>query len=195
MKLKKYAILFLALTMVALAACSGGKSSSSSSVSPTSSSSSAAESGGASQSESQSASSSAVAAPDFTVALPDGSTFTLSEQKGKVVFINFWATWCPYCVKEMPDMQTLYEKYGGDDFEMIAVSSGEKDSTISDFISAKGYTYLIGHDTDGTVASTYGVQSIPATVIVDTEGNVTYAGVGMLDYDTMESLVLEALGL
>ena len=75
-------------------------------------------------------------APDFTAKLNNGETFTLSDKKGQVILLNFWATWCSNCVKEMPAIEKLYEEYG-DQIVIVGVNVGEDEDTIDTFIEAK----------------------------------------------------------
>lgn len=122
---------------------------------------------------------------DFTVTLASGSTFTLSEQAGKVVLVNFWTTWCGPCCREMPAFEKLYGDYGNSgDVRIVAIDCGESTSTVNSFISSNGYTFPIGYDTDGSISSKYSVSSIPYTVIFNKDGTVYTDYVGAADADT-----------
>lgn len=81
-------------------------------------------------------------APDFTAKLNNGETFTLSDKKGQVILLNFWATWCSNCVKEMPAIEKLYEEYG-DQIVIVGVNVGEDEDTIDTFIEAKNYSFRL----------------------------------------------------
>lgn len=122
-------------------------------------------------------------APEFTVKLADGSTFTLSDGKGKVVLLNFWATWCGPCVGEMPAFEKLYKEYG-DDVAILAVNCMEDASAVDRFIDENGYTFPIAYDEDGTVNMKYPTDGIPYTVILDKEGVIQYIYLGAEDADT-----------
>ena len=101
-------------------------------------------------------------AMDFSAQTNAGDTFTLSEQAGNVVLINFWATWCGPCVEEMPALQDLYEEYGdSDNVRIILINAGESSQTVHRFLSQNGYTMPCIYDTDNTVNDQYGVMGIP----------------------------------
>ena len=133
-------------------------------------------------------------APDFTAELIDGSTVTLSDFKGKPVIINFWATWCGPCVKEMPAFERLKENYG-DEIGILAVNCGEDADTIKDFADANGYTFPIALDEEYQVSMLYPTNSIPYTVVINGNGKVTHVSSGAVDADTMYERYKEALGL
>ena len=121
---------------------------------------------------------------DFTAELVNGDTVTLSDYKGKVILLNFWATWCGPCVGEMPAFTALTERYG-DDLALLAVNSGEAKSVVAQFLLNNGYTFPVAMDTDYAVSSIYPSDGIPYTVIFDTEGNVAHIQVGAGDAETM----------
>lgn len=121
---------------------------------------------------------------DFTAELVNGDSFTLSDHKGKVILLNFWATWCGPCVGEMPAFTRLTEQYG-DDLALLAVNSGESKKVVTSFLLDNGYTYPVALDTDYAISSIYPSDGIPYTVIFDTEGNVAHIQVGAGDADTM----------
>ena len=89
---------------------------------------------------------------DFTVPLADGGEFTLSDHEGKVILLNFWATWCGPCVVEMPAFEQLQETYG-EDLVLLAVNSGEDEETVRGFLVETGYTFRVGLVLDYTVFS------------------------------------------
>ena len=120
---------------------------------------------------------------DFTLADIFGADKTLSDYKGKVVFLNFWATWCPPCRNEMPHMQSLYDSMFGEDFEMLAVSIDHKTKAeVSQFISQHGYTFPVLVDPRSKVASRYNVTGIPVTFIINKEGIIVDKVVGARDW-------------
>lgn len=131
-------------------------------------------------------------APDFTANLADGSTFTLSEKSGKVILLNFWATWCGPCVGEMPAFQDLYEEYG-DKIEILAVNSMEDEDTVNQFIGDTGYTFPIAYDVDGTISFTYPSSGIPYTLVIGADGIVKKIYVGAADADTQYQLYKGAI--
>lgn len=131
-------------------------------------------------------------APDFTANLADGSTFTLSENSGKVILLNFWATWCGPCVGEMPAFQDLYEEYG-DKIEILAVNCMEDEDTVNQFIEETGYTFPIAYDVDGTISFTYPSSGIPYTLVIGADGIVKNIYVGAADADTQYQLYKGAI--
>lgn len=120
---------------------------------------------------------------DFYLADLDGIYTRLSEYKGKVIFLNFFATWCPPCGNEMPSMQKLYEAMKGRDFEMVAVSVDRGGSErVKDFVRKNGYSFRVLLDSDGSAAGKYSVSSIPATFIIDKNGNIVSRVIGERDW-------------
>jgi peroxiredoxin len=126
-------------------------------------------------------------APNFTLSTLKGEEISLSDYKGKIIFLNFWATWCPPCRKEMPSMQTLHEQMQGNPFAMIAVNLQEEKPTVEQFITDKGYTFPVLLDSTGEVGGAmYGVQSIPTTYIIGKDGEILARLVGTREWDTTE---------
>lgn len=121
---------------------------------------------------------------DFTVPLADGGSFTLSEQEGKVVLLNFWATWCGPCVGELPAFPRLIERYG-DKLSLIAVNSGESEVEVRQFLKANGYTFPVGLDPKGTVSNLYPTDGIPYTLVIGPDGKVAHIQLGAEDADSM----------
>lgn len=135
-----------------------------------------------------------VQAPDFTGELIDGTSITLSELQGKPVIINFWATWCGPCVKEMPAFERLKDDFG-DKIGIIAVNCGDDAGTVKDFMEENGYTFPVVLDEEYSISMLYPTNSIPYTVVLDAEGKVTHISTGALDADTMYERYKEALGV
>jgi peroxiredoxin len=123
-------------------------------------------------------------APNFEVQMFDGSTVKLSDLKGKVVLLNFWATWCPPCRAELARVEKdIIEKFKGEPFVFIPVSRGEKKETVAAFREKMGYTFPMGLDTDGRVYAEYAQTYIPRNFLIDKNGVVVKASVG---YDEAE---------
>ena len=133
-------------------------------------------------------------APDFTAELIDGSSLALSDLKGKPVIINFWATWCGPCVREMPAFERLKEDFG-DEIGIIAVNCGDDADTVKDFVDENGYTFPVALDENYEVAMLYPSNSIPYTVVLDANGKITHVSTGAYDADTMYDRYKKALGL
>ncbi len=124
-------------------------------------------------------------APDFELSLIDGEKVKLSDFRGEKVMLNFWATWCPPCRAEMPDMQKLHENK---DVTILAVDLLGQESGIDpveEFLEDYGITFNVLLDEDLVVAETYGIQPIPTTYMIDTEGVIQNMAFGALNYDLM----------
>ena len=144
-------------------------------------------------------------APDFTLVDQNGETHKLSDYKGKTVFLNFWATWCPPCRQEMPDIQALYETYGENKEDLIVLgvanpktddhpnNQDETQEKVAGILSENGYTYPVAMDTTGDVFSAYGISSFPTTFMIDKEGNVYGYVSGAITADIMESIVKQTM--
>ena len=123
-------------------------------------------------------------APDFEVEMFDGSKVKLADLKGKVVLLNFWATWCPPCRAELTRVEKdIIEKFKGEPFVFLPVSRGEKKETVAAFREKMGYTFPMGLDTDGRVYAEYAQTYIPRNFLIDKSGKVVKASVG---YDEAE---------
>ncbi len=137
------------------------------------------------------------AAPNFTLPKLDGTNLSLSDYKGRVVLVNFWATWCPPCVAEMPDLQAVRDELNPRGFEVIAISldsgAGFKEK-VKNFVRDHGITFPVVF-TDGSVSGQYGgVPNIPTTFIVDANGNIVSKLVGGRNYGQFKKAVEEAYG-
>jgi peroxiredoxin len=132
------------------------------------------------------------AAPDFQVEALAGGAAKLSDFKGRIVLVNFWATWCPPCRAEMPSIQKLWESLKDRSFALMAVSVGESRSTVTSFAKSNRYTMPLHLDPKGAAGDLYGVESIPTTYIVDKNGLAIAYAVGSRDYAGKEALALFA---
>ena len=133
------------------------------------------------------------AAPDFTFTdLTTGNTVKLSGLRDKPVFINFWATWCPPCVKELPHIQTKYEQYK-DKINFLAISLDGEQEAPAQFISAKGYTFPVGYGNEREISRAYNVQAIPMSFIIDTNGVIKAKIIGSMDEAALESFIQKGL--
>ena len=140
-----------------------------------------------------------MAASDFTLYDQYGKEHSLSDYKGKTIFLNFWATWCPPCKAEMPDIQKLYESYGADGEVVIlgvaAPNFGNEtdEDGIKAFLKENGYTYPVLMDTTGELFMQYGISSYPTTFMIDKEGNVFGYVSGQLSEDMMKSIIRQTI--
>lgn len=141
-------------------------------------------------------------APDFTLVDQYGETHTLSEYKGQAVFLNFWATWCPPCRAEMPDIQALYEELQGEESPEVVVLGvagphiyGNEGSAedIASFLTENGYTYPTVMDADGSLMRAYGITAFPTTFMIDKEGQVAGYVTGMIPRDIMDDIIAQTL--
>ncbi len=121
---------------------------------------------------------------DFTATLADGGSFTLSEQEGKVVLLNFWATWCGPCVGELPAFPRLIEQYG-DRLALVAVNCMEDAGTVRAFLDKNGYTFPVVLDEEGAVGALYPTDGIPYTVVVGPDGDIAAIQLGAGTADEM----------
>jgi peroxiredoxin len=128
--------------------------------------------------------------PDFTALSLSGAPAKLGDTKGKIVILNFWATWCPPCKAEMPSLEALWKGMKDKDFTIMGVSGGESLETVKSFVEAGGYTYPIFADPPNGVAAKYGVRAIPTTLILNKDGGVIASKVGGASYDSSDSQAL-----
>ncbi len=128
--------------------------------------------------------------PPFTVKTLAGSDAGLKSLSGKMVLLNFWATWCPPCKEEMPSIQILHDKMKGTAFEVFAISVAEKAKTVTDFVKASPYTFPMYLDESGAASAPFAGRGIPTTFILDKQGRAIAGIVGSRKYDTPEVLTL-----
>ena len=134
---------------------------------------------------------------DFTLTDQYGNTHKLSDYKGKTVFLNFWATWCPPCRMEMPHIEELYKEfnYNKDDIIILGVAQPggeEKDKDgIKQFLNDQGFTFPVVFDESGEVFNNYRIMSMPTTFMIDKDGNIYGYVSGALSKDQMKSIISE----
>ncbi len=129
-------------------------------------------------------------APDFNLPTVDGKTVKLSDFKGQVVYVDFWATWCPPCRKSFPWMESMHQKYKDLGFKIIAVNLDGKREVMEDFVKSMHSTFTVAHDADGSVAETFQVKAMPSSYLIDRAGNIVRSHAGFRDKDMDE---LEAI--
>ena len=125
-------------------------------------------------------------APKFDTIDLKGDVWSLSKLKGKVVFVNFWATWCPPCREEMPSMQRLYTMLPKDKFEMIALYNKDNPELVKNFIAKLGITLPILDDQQNIIGQRYGLTGLPETFIVDKQGVIREKYIGPAQWDSPE---------
>ncbi|MBI5056623.1 MAG: TlpA family protein disulfide reductase [Nitrospirae bacterium] len=126
-------------------------------------------------------------APDFTLKDMSGKSVTLSSFKGKLVVLNFWATWCPYCRQERPHLKSLYETYKGKDLVIIAVSTDRSEKPLKKFMEYNPAPYIVLSDTEGFAAVPYNVMSLPTTFLIDREGKISRKFMGMVEWEDRDA--------
>ena len=140
-----------------------------------------------------------MSAIDFTLYDQYGKKHSLADYKGKTIFLNFWATWCPPCKAEMPDIQKLYESYGDDEEVAILgvaapnIGNETDEEGIKTFLKENGYTYPVLMDTEGELFMQYGISSYPTTFMIDKEGNIFGYVSGQLSEDMMKSIIRQTI--
>lgn len=142
----------------------------------------------------------APAAPDFTLTDQFGQTHTLSDYEGKTVFLNFWATWCPPCRAEMPDIQAMYEEHGLNSGDLVVLgvaqpNVGQEGSAeeIAAFLEENGYTYPVVMDESGLTFAQYGIQAFPTTFMISEDGTVFGYVSGGISREIMEDIVQQTM--
>ena len=122
-------------------------------------------------------------APDFQLEDNRGNLVTLSELRGKVVMVNFWATWCPPCRAEMPSMEKLHQAMAGEDFVMLAINVEENGRfTVAEFLKSTAHTFPILFDEKGIVQKLYGVYKFPESFVITKQGIIDDKVIGAIDW-------------
>lgn len=140
-------------------------------------------------------------AVDFTLTDQFGNTHSLSDYKGKTIFLNFWATWCPPCRAEMPDIQKIYETYdteGDDALIVLGVAAPDyanekNEEGVKKFLEENGYTYPVLMDTNAELFTAYGIFSYPTTFMIDRDGNIFGYVSGQLSEDNIRSIIEQTM--
>lgn len=132
-------------------------------------------------------------APALELPRIDGSTARLASLRGRVVVVNLWATWCPPCVREMPSLQRVYERFADRGLEVLAVAvddyPGERGpdgrivGLVSEFVDAYGLTFPVAIDPTGATERRFGTEYLPTTVLIDREGRIRATEIGGRDWD------------
>ncbi len=135
------------------------------------------------------------AAPDFTLRTLAGPNMRLAEQRGRVVMINFWATWCGPCRQELPQLSKLYDKYRGSGFVLMGVNVDDDVRNATEVAAKLAVSFPVLLDTDKAVSKLYDLTTMPSTVLVDRDGKVRYLHRGYLAgyEDTYDKQVRELL--
>jgi cytochrome c biogenesis protein CcmG/thiol:disulfide interchange protein DsbE len=131
-------------------------------------------------------------APDFSLTLFDGRTIRLSDFRGKVVFLNFWASWCPPCRAEARMLEQAWQRYKDQGVVFLGVEIQDKEEAARGFIQEFGITYINGRDPQNRIAIDYGVYGIPETFFIDKDGRITYKHIGAQSWETIVAKIENA---
>ena len=126
-------------------------------------------------------------APYFAAVTPEGKKVSLDDLKGKLVILNFWATWCPPCRLEMPSMEKIYKEYKGEGLEVVAMNFMEGPEPINVFVKENDFTFTILLDRPGKIAESYGVRALPITFLIGRRGNVLAKSIGYKDWHNKDT--------
>ena len=124
------------------------------------------------------------AAPDFSIEDIDGAVHTLSAYRGKVVIVNFWATWCPPCREEMPSMERAWQKLRHEDIVMLAINVGEDEDSVFEFTASYPVEFPLLLDPESAVIGNWPVRGLPTTFVIDPQGKIVYRAIGGRDWST-----------
>jgi len=127
-------------------------------------------------------------APDFALQDMDAKQHSLKAYRGKVVLVNFWATWCPPCIREMPSLEKLYQKFRGQPFVLLAINQWEDEERVFEFMGQLETipTFPILFDPQSKVSDAFGVQGLPSTYILDKQGRIVFRAKGGRDFSHVE---------
>lgn len=130
-----------------------------------------------------------ITARDFTLNDLEGNEVTLSDLRGKAVFINFWASWCPPCKAEMPDIEQLYQETKDTDLVILTINSGEGATVAKRFMDENNYTFMVLDDYKKEVSDLYRVMALPTSLFIDKNGSLIETHYGVMNIDTMREYV------
>jgi peroxiredoxin len=131
-------------------------------------------------------------APDFTLATLDGQELTLSQLRGKPVVLNFWATWCEPCKRELPALQATAEHYGAD-VTIIGIDQGEEAPVVEEYLNQYNLTYPVILDRDFAISAKYNVAGLPTTFFIDSAGIIRHLWIGEMNRITLAEGIAEAV--
>jgi peroxiredoxin len=131
-------------------------------------------------------------ASNFTLRDLEGREVSLESHRGRVVLINFWATWCGPCRIEMPAIEKLYREFADRELTVLAVDVMESPREVRNYLAEHGFSFTVLLDEDGTIAGRYGAGAIPTTIIIDREGRIVHHFVGARPEETLRQALLSA---
>jgi len=128
-------------------------------------------------------------APDFTLEDTEGNKVKVSALRGKVVMVNFWATWCPPCKEEMPSMERLNKIMAGEDFVMLAINADDNGrAVVPDFLKENPHDFTVLYDDQGAVKKSYGVYKMPESFIINKDGKIVEKVAGAIDWASSKTV-------
>jgi peroxiredoxin len=125
-------------------------------------------------------------APEFALETLDGQTVRLGDLRGRVVLLNFWATWCTPCRAEMPEIQNAYEANQARGFDVLAINLQERPEEIRPFLGELGLSFPVLLDREGAVSRQYLARALPASYLIDREGIIRYGRIGTLSHEILD---------
>jgi peroxiredoxin len=128
-------------------------------------------------------------APDFTLTDLQGNNVTLSQYKGKNIYLNFWASWCGPCKDELPDIEKIHQEYKDKDLVVLTVNPGEEKEIVKKFIEDQKYTFPVLLDSKMDVARLYKTNDIPVSLFINKEGTIVFKKVGLMTGEEMKKAV------
>ena len=129
------------------------------------------------------------AMPQYSAPLLDGATFDVSKERGNVLFLNVWATWCGPCVYEIPELEKLHKAHAGEGFKVVGVSVDEGgEQGVRDFVAEQKMTYPVALDPQGKMAAIFDSYVLPTSVIVDRKGQIVWKRLGMVSMEDAEMM-------
>ena len=132
-------------------------------------------------------------APDFTLVDLEGNQISLSDFRGETVFVNFWATWCPPCRAEMPEIEAIYQEYKDKGVVVIGVDIQETKEEVLQYVQEGGYSWTFVLDTTGEVTTNYQITGIPSSFFIDREGIIRAMNIGAITKRAMEANLAKAM--
>lgn len=138
---------------------------------------------------------SAVTGQDFSASTLDGQPVQLSDYRGQVVMLNFWATWCPPCRAEMPSIQSAYERHQDDGFVVLAVNNGETAAQIGPFAQSLGLAFPVVLDTSQRIQMQYDITGYPTSIFLSRSGEVFARHSGMISASQLETYIAQGLAM
>ena len=131
------------------------------------------------------------AAPDFALKDLGGKDISFDDYKGKVVFLNFWATWCPPCRQEIPGFIEAYEKYKGDGLVILGVAVSDRENSVKSYVEKSKMTYPVAMGDTKIVKDYDPGNAIPTTIVIDRDGNIFHKHVGFMDQSQVEKIFMD----